>query len=255
MKLNNDIPHNGSTSALLLQSDCYKPLRVLNLYCGIGGNRKNWNNVKVTAVELDPEIAAIYKQHFPEDEVIVGDAHQYLLDHYLEFDFIWSSFPCTTHTRMNVNFNRVRYPDFGLYEEIVFLNTFFKGRFCVENVIPYYGNEGLIIPGLAAQQYNRHLFWCNFKIRTTDKRNPPKQIQNIIAQNTKRKRKTYDGDIVNIKSTQPHFGFDLSNVSLKTRKDKILRNCVDPEIGLEILNCARNIINAKTDQPSLFTDW
>lgn len=216
-------------------------MKVLNLYAGIGGNRKLWKNVEVTAVELDAEIAAIYQINFPNDTVVVEDAHQYLLDHYHEFDFIWSSFPCTTHTRMNVNFNRVRYADLGLYEEIIFLHTFFKGKFCVENVIPYYE---LIFPELPAQQHHRHLFWANFRIKSTDKRNPPKQISNIIAQNTKRKRKTYDGDIVNIKSTQPHFGFDLSGISMKNRKDKILRNCVDPEIGLMILECAKGNIQA-----------
>ncbi len=110
----------------------------------------------------------------------------------------------------------------------------------MENVIPYYE---LILPEVPVQQFNRHLFWSNFKIRKTDRRNPPKQIQNIVAQKTKRKRKTYDGDIVNIKATQPHYGFDLSNIKMQTRKDKILRNCVDPEIGLMIINCAMGIIN------------
>jgi DNA (cytosine-5)-methyltransferase 1 len=228
-------------------------MKVLNLYSGIGGNRKLWKDVEVTAVEFNEEIAAIYKEYFPGDNVIVADAHEYLLKHYKEFDFIWSSFPCTTHTRMNVNFSLVRYPDLGLYQEIIFLNTFFKGKFCVENVIPYYGNEGLIIPGMAAQQFQRHLFWCNFRIRTTDKRNPPKQIQNIIAQKTKRKRKHYDGDIVNIKASQPHFGFDLSKVKLgKARKDAVLRNCVDPEVGEMILDCARGVIAKETNQISLF---
>lgn len=222
-------------------------MRVLNLYAGIGGNRKLWgDDIKVTAVELDSEIAAIYQVNFPNDTVIVADAHQYLLDHYSEFDFIWSSFPCTTHTRMNVNFNRVRYADLGLYQEIIFLKSFYKGVYCVENVIPYYE------PLIPAQQYHRHLFWCNFKIRTTDKRNPPKQIQNIIAQKTKRRRKTYDGDIVNIKSSQPHFGFDLSGVKLKTRKDAVLRNCVDPEIGKMIFDCALGKITHKSEQPTLF---
>lgn len=214
-------------------------MEILNLYAGIGGNRKLWGDEhEITAVELNPEIAAIYASYFQNDKVIVGDAHQYLLDHHDDFDFIWSSYPCTTHTRMNVNFNRVRYADLGLYQEIIFLKTWFKGKFCVENVIPYYGNEGLIIPGIRVQQYNRHLFWCNFKIRTTDKRNTPKQIKNIVAQKTKRKRKTYDGDIVNVKPSQPHYGFDLSDIELKTRKDKVLRNCVDPEIGKMILDCA-----------------
>lgn len=217
-------------------------MKVLNLYAGIGGNRKLWQDVEVTAVELNPKIAEIYQDFFPDDKVIITDAHHYLLEHFQEFDFIWSSFPCTTHTRMNVNFSLIRYPDLRLYEEIIFLQSFFKGKYCVENVIPYY------TPLIPAQQFNRHLFWCNFKINITDKRNPPKQIQTIIAQNTKRKRKTYDGEIVNIKSTQPHFGFNLSGIKTKSRKDAILRNCVDPEIGLMILNKARNVI---TDQDVL----
>lgn len=214
-------------------------MKVLNLYAGIGGNRKLWTDVEVTAVEWDEKIAAIYQDFFPDDKVIIADAHQYLLEHYKEFDFIWSSFPCTTHTRMNINFSIIRYPDLSLYQEIIFLKHYFKGKYCVENVIPYYE------PLISAQQYNRHLFWCNFKINETDKRNPPKQIQNIIAQKTKRKRKYYDGIIVNIKSSQPHFGFDLSNIKTKTRKDAILRNCVDPEIGLMILECARGIIKSQ----------
>jgi len=214
-------------------------MKVLNLYAGIGGNRKLWTDVEVTAVELNSQIAAIYKDSFPDDNVIIADAHQYLLEHYKEFDFIWSSFPCTTHTRMNVNFSLIRYPDLGIYQEIIFLKLFFKGKYCVENVIPYYE------PLIPAQQFNRHLFWCNFNINTTDKRNPPKQIQNIISQNTKRKRKNYDGYIVNIKSSQPNYGFDLSKIKLQTRKDAILRNCVDPDIGLMILECARGIIKSQ----------
>lgn len=217
-------------------------MKILNLYAGIGGNRKLWGDShEITAVEYDEEIADLYRMHFPDDKVVVTDAHQYLLDHHAEFDFIWSSFPCTTHTRMNINFSIERYPDLGLYQEIIFLNHFFKGKFCVENVTPYYN---LVIPDVQAQRHNRHLFWTNFKIQQTDFRNPPKQIKNIISQKTKRKRKSYDGDIVNIKPTQPHFGFDLSGVTLGTRKDAILRNCVDPEVGLMILNCAIGVIKS-----------
>ncbi len=214
-------------------------MKVLNLYAGIGGNRKLWEDVEVTAVENNPEIAKIYQDFFPDDKMVIGDAHQYLLDHFKEFDFIWSSFPCTTHTRMNVNFSIIRYPDFGLYQEVVFLKAWFKGKFCVENVIPYYD---FIIPDVPTQQFDRHIFWANFIINTTDKRNPPKQIKNIIAQKTKRKRKNYDGDIVNIKSSMPRFGFDLSGIKLQSQKDALLRNAVNPETGLMILNCARKII-------------
>ena len=39
-----------------------KPLKVLNLYAGIGGNRKLWENVEVTAVEIEPDIATVYQE-------------------------------------------------------------------------------------------------------------------------------------------------------------------------------------------------
>lgn len=227
-----------------------RPLKVLNLYAGIGGNRKLWDNVEVTAVELDPEIAAIYQVYFPQDIVIVGDAHRYLLDHYKEFDFIWSSFPCVTHTRILVNFDMPKYPDLGLYQEVIFLESFFKGLYCVENVIPHYE------PLRPAQLHNRHLFWCNFRIRTTDKRKPPKQIQNIISQKTKKKRKQggvfHTGELMDLKANQAHFGFDLSGITLKTRKVKVLRNCVDPEVGLMVLECARGNLLSKGSQADLF---
>lgn len=68
-------------------------MKVLNLYAGIGGNRKLWTDVEVTAVELDKKVAQVYKDNFPKDEVIVEDAHEFLLKNYKEFDFIWSSPP------------------------------------------------------------------------------------------------------------------------------------------------------------------
>lgn len=67
-------------------------MKILNLYAGIGGNRKLWgNNYEITAIELDEKIAAVYKELYPNDNVIVADAHTYLLKHFREFDFIWSS--------------------------------------------------------------------------------------------------------------------------------------------------------------------
>ena len=77
-----------------------KRLKVLNLYAGIGGNRKLWKDVDVTAVENNPEIAEVYKQFYPNDKVIIADAHQYLLEHFKEFNFIWSSPPCPTHSKL-----------------------------------------------------------------------------------------------------------------------------------------------------------
>src|SRR3990167_5602421 len=151
-------------------------MKILNLYAGIGGNRKLWTDVDVTAIELVPEIASIYKDFFPQDKVIVTDAHQYLLEHFGEFDFIWSSPPCPTHSKINkanhlspykdntIQLNHgggiePRYPDMKLYEEIIFLTHFFKGKWCVENVVGYY--EPLIKPNNIA----KHYFWTNFILR------------------------------------------------------------------------------------------
>ncbi len=114
-------------------------MKVLNLYAGIGGNRRLWEGVEVTAVELNPEIAKIYQDFFPNDKVVVGDAHQYLLDHYKEYDFIWSSPPCPTHSRINTDGQRdMRYPDMTLYQQIIALsNNWYNGYWVVENVIVY----------------------------------------------------------------------------------------------------------------------
>ena len=134
-------------------------LKILNLYTGIGGNRKLWTgDIEVTAVEIVPEIAKIYQDFFPNDIVIVTDAHQFLLEHYKEFDFIWSSPPCPSHSRMrqlknNCDESEKKYPDMKLYEEIIFLQSYFEGKFVVENVISFY--EPLIKPFI----YREHYYW------------------------------------------------------------------------------------------------
>ena len=148
-------------------------MKILNLYACLGGNRYKWNEVAdeagieidVTAVELDEELAKLYQERFPNDKVIVSDAHQYLLDHYKDFDFIWSSPPCPTHSRARYwkssNYDtttKAIYPDMKLYEEILFLQHYFKGKYCVENVIPYYE------PLIPAKKRGRHLYWTNFNL-------------------------------------------------------------------------------------------
>ncbi len=203
-----------------------KKLKVCNAYAGIGGNRKLWQDVEVTAVEIDESIAKVYRDFFPDDKVIVADAHQYLLDHYKEFDFIWSSPPCQSHSRMIIsgtNRKTTVYPDMKLYQEIIFLNQFFKGKFVIENVIPYY--KPLITP----QLLDRHSYWANFIIGLFKE---PKKRTDL---NNMKKRDLCDWlgfpiDIPNI-----YIGENHCNI-------QILRNCVHPEIGLYILNCARNII-------------
>ena len=136
-------------------------MKILNLYSGIGGNRKLWGDQdEIIAVENIPAIAKVYQNLFLNDKVIISDAHQYLLEHFKEFDFIWSSPPCPSHSKLCFAKKTKEYPDMRLYQEIIFLQNWFKGKFVVENVIPYY--NPLIKPSAIL---GRHCFWSNFDIR------------------------------------------------------------------------------------------
>ena len=192
-------------------------IKVLNLYAGIGGNRKLWNgDIEVTAVEINPEIAKIYQDFFPDDKVIVADAHQYLLEHYKEFDFIWSAPPCPSHSRVRKvteHQNKPIYPEMSLYQEIIFLDNYFKGKWVVENVNPYYE------PLIKAQPCGRHLFWCNFLINN---KNMPSESQSSSIASKIAKRKGLDCN------------FEAKGLS----KVKLIRNAVQPELGLHIFEMA-----------------
>jgi DNA (cytosine-5)-methyltransferase 1 len=202
-------------------------MKVLNLYAGIGGNRKNWTDVSVTAVELDPQLAAIYSENFPQDTVVVGDAHQFLLDHYKEFDFIWSSPPCQSHSSFRQNICvRFRgtpavFPDMRLYQEVLFLRHNSECFWTVENVKPYY--RPLIDPDAVLK---RHLFWSNFEISQPD-------LQTSI--------KIRHAQIPDLEQA---LGFSLKECSISNKR-QVLRNCVDPNLGEHILNAARSLWQIK----------
>jgi len=217
-------------------------MKILNLYACLGGNRYKWDevaNIEVTAIELDPEAARLYQKRFPNDIVIIADAHQYLLDHYKEFDFIWSSPPCPSHSRARYwnssNYDTTTdpiYPDMTLYQEIIFLQHYFKtGKWVVENVIPYY--EPLIEP----KKRGRHIYWTNFNLPT--KINERKC--NIISSRI---------DEVNLLSQFHDYEFRKYNGT--QRIDKIARNLVDYEAGKTILATALNIqLKSKNTQIEL----
>lgn len=189
-------------------------IKVLNLYAGIGGNRKLWKGVEVTAVEINPQIAAIYKDFFPNDKMVIGNARQYLLNHFKEFDFIWSSPPCQSHSSFRHNIcvrfrgTKPVYPDLKLYEEILFLQHNAKCKWVVENVKPYYK------PLIEGKLLQRHMFWSNFHI--VDKSFKKDNIRTV-----------------QIPQLQQLHGFDLSKYKLKNKR-QVLRNCVLAELGLHI---------------------
>jgi len=186
-------------------------MKILNLYACLGGNRYKWgNDHEITAVELDPEAARLYQERFPNDKVIVADAHQYLLDHYKEFDFIWSSPPCPSHTRLNTSQKnrecwKPKYPSMILYEEILFLQNFYNGKYCIENVIPYYEP---FLPNYT--KIGRHLIWSNFKIPKITM--PKNEIGTMMKEYVGTGKHAHD----------------------KAPED---RNAVNSELGLHILNC------------------
>ena len=198
-------------------------MKILNLYAGIGGNRKLWgDDHEVTAVELDPDIAKIYKDLFPKDKVIVEDAHKYLLEHFEEYDFIWSSPPCPTHSRMRLlchvqEGKKTPYPDMELYQEILFLKHFFKGKWVIENVISYY--DPLIKPF----EVGNHYYWSNFIISNF------KECDRMIIRLT-------DNEIITDK--QKRYNIDLTKYKVSNyKKKKMLNNCVEPKTARHIFNC------------------
>lgn len=221
-----------------------KKYKILNLYACLGGNRYKWDEVaeqakveiQVTAVELDIGLAKMYQDRFPNDTVVISDAHQYLLDHYKEFDFIWSSPPCPTHSRINISqYTRgswkPKYPDMKLYEEVIFLDNFFKGKYCVENVIPFYE------PLITAHKRHRHMYWTNFN------------LPNVLST-----RKSPDFTRIKNEHITLEKFHDINGIKANTAGYRsVLRNLVDYEAGKTILQTALNVIqNKPKTQQTLF---
>ncbi len=222
-----------------------KKFKILNAYACLGGNRYKWddvakeNNIEidVTAVEIDVEIAKAYQERFPKDVVVVGDAHEYILKNYKYFDFIWSSPPCPTHSRVrftqkNQEFYKPEYPNMMLYQEIIFLKHHFEGKYCIENVIPYYE------PLIPAQKRGRHLYWTNFTLPLDI---AERSMTGVMCGQSNDEHKKLE------------IFHDLKiQANLGGYRD-ILRNLVDYEVGRKIFEVSLGIIkNEKTNQLNLF---
>lgn len=222
-----------------------KKYKILNLYACLGGNRYKWDEVakeagieiEVTAVELDPELARLYQERFTNDIVIVADAHQYLLDHFKEFDFIWTSPPCPSHSgiRWKAKYKLdAIYPEMSLYQEIILLDKWFDGKYVVENVIPYYE------PLIPAKKRGRHLYWTNFNLPNSI--NERKDANGLM-----------DGAKDEVNKWCEFHDYDFYKYNGEQRRDKIARNLVDYEAGRTIFETALGIIR-KSDikQTELF---
>lgn len=201
-------------------------MKILNLYAGVGGNRMLWDKEhEVTAVEFNESIASCYKTLYPKDKVVIGDAHQFLLDHYHEFDFIWASPPCQSHSQVRYiaaqayyddnksvkNFTKPIYPDVKLWQEIIFLQYHAKCDWVIENVKPYY--KPFIQPSFTL---GKHLYWSNKFVLSP-------------------KIEGFRGHRLNNEGLEKLKKIDLSNFKFEgIDKGQVLRNMVEPEDGLTV---------------------
>ena len=97
---------------------------------------------------------------------------------------------------------------------IIFLDNFFKGKYCVENVIPYY------VPLIPGKKRGRHLYWTNFNLpNNVGERSLPGTLTNMINE-VGALCEFHDYDFYKYKGKQP--------------LNKIARNLVDYEAGLTI---------------------
>ena len=203
-------------------------MKILNLYAGIGGNRTLWGDEhEITAVEINSDIASEYKYRFPNDEVIQTDSHQFLLHNYKNYDFIWSSPPCPSHSRLCYSQKEKRYAEMSLYQQIILLKNWSKSLWSIENVVPYY--DYLIEPNAII---GRHPYWANFKIEPLD-------VQNInVSRSSKQELSEYLGMPI------PRINGAL-----------LLRNSVEPKVGKHIFESAIRKYNAENvSQTELFNN-
>lgn len=105
----------------------------------------------------------------------------------------------------------------SLYQEILFLQHYFDGKWLVENVIPFYE------PLIPAKKIGRHLFWSNFVIPFF---------------------KSEDADINRglVSDYEKLHQIDLSSYKGEQRKDKIGRNLVHYETGRIIFQTLLGIV-------------
>lgn len=203
-------------------------MKVLNAYAGIGGNRHLWPaSWKITAIELDERVAAEYARRYPDDTVLVEDAHAFVMDRAAEFEAVWTSPPCPTHSRLAktvaARTGAALEPDPRLWEEVEFLREL-GGRYVVENVHTYYAPP--IAPDVVTA---RHYYWTN---------NPPAMLTalhgtGILCPDTR--------------MAEYAEAYGLPPIPHRALRDsrKAMRNAVVPHEGLELAVAAFTLAEAR----------
>ena len=126
----------------------------------------------------------------------------------------------------------MKYPDMRLYQEIIFLDNYFTGKYVVENVIPFYE------PLITAHKRHRHLYWTNFKL--------PNNLSNRYNPDLSRTKNLID-------ALSKFHDYDFRKYNGEQRMNKIARNLVDYEDGKTILETAIGVIRkTNAEQTELF---
>lgn len=207
-------------------------LRVLNAYAGIGGNRHLWPaEWKVTAVENDPRVAREYARRYPDDVVLVEDAHAHVMNRAHEYDARWSSPPCPTHSRLAINVARRKgvepEPDPRLWAEIEHLREL-GGMYVVENVHTYY------VPPIAPDVVTeRHYYWVSCA---------PMMLSPMSVLPVSGRRVGLTADAI-----AESYGLPLLQAGSVRDRRKAMRNAVVPAEGLLIAEAAFSLVHASGD--------
>jgi len=209
-------------------------MKILNLYAGLGGNRKSWIDHEITAVEILPEIAEIYLKQYPEDQIIITDVLNFVRhDDLDQYDFIWASPPCVTHS-CATSFHSRYVPDLqSIHGLRIFFDYQLKGKtkYCIENVQPFYQ---LPVEFKPTVKIHRHCFWANFVIPSPVRVIADERIHYDMTKH-KRTRSLYMRGSIELLAKFHDFDLTLLNGFTKTRKDKALRNMTHWKVGQYIL--------------------
>lgn len=159
-------------------------LKILDLFCGIGGVARGFHDylqehqIKYlyVAIDIDKDVLKAHRALNPLSNVILRDAYSFTIDELETYDFVWASPPCETHSIAGIwTRKRKVSPDFRLYELINKLNDA-NIPFVVENVKPYYNP-----PIKPTSKANRHRLWSNLSISPIKIDLPPfEKIKNTV---------------------------------------------------------------------------
>lgn len=204
-------------------------MNILTAFAGIGGNRRLWDELgsfRITAIENNPAVANEYLKLYPNDTVLIGDAWRYIPNSLDEYDIIWASPPCQTHsklTKMNKRQKEKKIYDYRLYSLIDYLENNYNGIYIVENVVPSY------VAKRKPVKIDRHLFWSNLPLKNDFQL---KKMKSFHKQTRDQTHQEY------IESITSWIGFKISrNIYLNGNHDpmQIYRNCVHPKLGKYVL--------------------